>query len=174
VTADQARSTKDLHTYLLLFFSRVGNSLDSELWRSGDVDVVQQIPQYVSGEHGFIYSGLDLIGILIHLLLLGITQGSVVLIIFVFILVPFFFILMVVVMVVILWQLLSFLRVFSHRYCDHDLKGILLLQNILRRVGLQLLLRWHIPWHHLTSRPTSIALMGSVTRTNHLKFGNRR
>jgi hypothetical protein len=66
------------------------------------------------------------------------TQGSVVLIIFVFILIAFFFILVVIVVDIVLWQLLSFLRVYSHRYHDHDLEGNLLLKNVLRRVGLRL------------------------------------
>jgi hypothetical protein len=35
---------------------------------------------------------------------------------------------------------LSFLSVFSHRYHDHDLKGVLL-RNVLRRVRLRLRLR---------------------------------
>jgi hypothetical protein len=81
---------------------------------------------------------------------------------------------MIVTVVVILQQLLSFLSVLSHKYHDQDLKGILLMRNVLRRVGLQLLLRWHIPWHHLTSGLTSRALAGSAARMNHLKVGNRR
>jgi hypothetical protein len=44
VTAKHIRSTGDLHNCLVLFSSRVQNSLDSELWQSGDVDAVQQIP----------------------------------------------------------------------------------------------------------------------------------
>jgi uncharacterized membrane protein YhaH (DUF805 family) len=66
------------------------------------------------------------------------------------------------------------LSFFSRRYHDHDLKGILLLRNILRRVGLWLPLRWHISWHHLTSGMTSSALADCAVRTNHLKFGNMR
>jgi hypothetical protein len=175
VTADHIRSAEDLHNCLVLFWSRAGNSLDPELWWSGDVDAVQQIPQSASGDRGFIFGGLDLIGVAVHLLLLRITQGSVVFIIFAFSLIAFFFsILMVIVVVVALRQLLSFLCVFSHRYHGHDLERILLLRNVQRRVGLRLLLRWHIPWRHLTSGLTSSALMGCAVRTNHLKFGNRR
>jgi hypothetical protein len=87
------------------------------------------------------------------LFLLGVTQGSLVVIIFAFslialfffLLVVCFFLLMIVVMVIILWQQLSFFCVFSRRYHDHDLKGVLLLRNVLRRVGLWLWLRWYIP-----------------------------
>jgi hypothetical protein len=45
------------------------------------------------------------------------------------------------IIIIILWQLLSFLSVFSCWYRDHDLEGILLLKNMLRRVGLRLWLR---------------------------------
>jgi hypothetical protein len=121
----------------------------------------------------------------IHLLLFGITQTSVVIIIFVFIIAAFFFfslivfffllmlivVIMVVVVAIVLWQLLRF---FSRKYHNHDLKGILLLRNVLQRVRLWLLLRWHIPWRHLTSGLTSSALVGCATRMNHLKFGNMR
>jgi hypothetical protein len=116
----------------------------------------------------------------VHLLLFGITQGSVVFIIFAFIIFAFiiialfFFILVVIVVVVILQQLLSFLHFFSYRYHDHNLKGILLWRNVLRRVGLRLRLRWQIPWRQLSSGLTSSPLMGGVVRANHLKFGNRR
>jgi hypothetical protein len=44
VTAEHIRSADDLHNCLVLFSSRARNSLDSKLWRSGDVDAVQQIP----------------------------------------------------------------------------------------------------------------------------------
>jgi hypothetical protein len=97
----------------------------------------------------------------IHLLLFGITQRSVVIIIFVFIIAAFFFslivfffllmlivVIMVVVVAIVLWQLLRF---FSRKYHNHNLKGILLLRSVLQRVGLWLLLRWHIPWRYLTS-----------------------
>jgi hypothetical protein len=128
----------------------------------------------------------------VHLLLFRITQGSVVLIIFVFILVAFFFfslvvfflflmivvIVMVVVVTIVLRQLLSFFccfpSFFSHRYHNHNLKGMLLLRNVLRRVGLQFRLRWHIPWCLLAKGLMSSALAGCVTRTNHLKFENMR
>jgi hypothetical protein len=83
----------------------------------------------------------------------------------------------VVIVAIVLQQLLSFFYCFlgfSHRYHDHDLKGILLLRNVLRRVRLWLLLRWHISWRHLTSGLTYNALADCVARMNHLKFGNRR
>jgi hypothetical protein len=86
----------------------------------------------------------------------------------------FFIILVVVIVVVILRQLLSFLHVFSRRYHDHKVKGVLLQRNILRRVRLRLQLRRHIPLHQLTSGLTSSALAGCAVRMNHLKFGNRR
>jgi hypothetical protein len=174
--AEHIRSTKDLHDYLVLFSSRVWNSLDSELWWSGDVKAVQQIPQSAGGDQGFISGGLDLINIAVHLFLLIVTQGSVVLIIFIFGLIAFFFffLLMIVVMVVIMWQLSNFLRVFSRRYHDHDLDGVLHLRNVLRRVGLWLWLRWYIPWRQLTSGLTSSALAGCAVRMNHLKFEKRR
>jgi hypothetical protein len=44
VSAEHIRTTDDLHDCLVLFLARAWNSLDSELWRSGDVDAVQQIP----------------------------------------------------------------------------------------------------------------------------------
>jgi hypothetical protein len=91
VPADHIRSAGDLHDCLVLFSSKAWNSLYSELWCSGDVDVIQQISQPTGGNRSFISRGLDLIGVMVHLLLSRITQGSVVLIIFVFILVAFFF-----------------------------------------------------------------------------------
>jgi hypothetical protein len=112
-------------------------------------------------------------------LLLEITQRSVVLVMFIFVLVAFFFfflillLLMVVVMVVILWVMLSFLCVFSRRYRDHNLK-VVLLRNALRRVGLRLQLRWHMPRCQLTNEQMSSALEGCAARTSHLKFGNMR
>jgi hypothetical protein len=54
VSAEHIRSTDDLHDCLVLFSAEAWNSLDSELWRSGDVDAVQQIPQSASGDQGFI------------------------------------------------------------------------------------------------------------------------
>jgi hypothetical protein len=44
VSAEHIRSTEDLHDCLILFSARARNSLDSKLWRSRDVDAVQQIP----------------------------------------------------------------------------------------------------------------------------------
>jgi hypothetical protein len=171
VTAEHIRSTEDLHDCLALFFSRSQNSLDFELWQSGDVEVVQQIPQSTGGDWGFIFGTLDLIGVMVLLFLVGVTQRSVVFIVFAFSHIAFFFfILMVIVMAIILRQLLSFLHFFSCWYRDHDLKEVLLL----RRIGLRRRLRWHIPWHQLTSGMMSSALAGCVARTNHLKFGNRR
>jgi hypothetical protein len=70
--------------------------------RLGDVDAVQQIPQSAGGDRSFISDGLYLIGLVVHLLLLRVTQRSVVLIVFVFILVVFFFILVIIVVVVVL------------------------------------------------------------------------
>jgi hypothetical protein len=40
VSAEHNGSTDDLHDCLVLFLARAQNSLDSELWQSGDVDVV--------------------------------------------------------------------------------------------------------------------------------------
>jgi hypothetical protein len=40
VLAEHIGSTEDLHDCLILFSARAQNSLDSELWRSGDVDAV--------------------------------------------------------------------------------------------------------------------------------------
>jgi hypothetical protein len=40
VSAERIGSTDDLHDCLVLFSARARNSFDSELWRSGDVDVV--------------------------------------------------------------------------------------------------------------------------------------
>jgi hypothetical protein len=40
VTAEHVRSTDDLNDFLVLFSSGARNSLDSKLWRSGDVDAV--------------------------------------------------------------------------------------------------------------------------------------
>jgi hypothetical protein len=44
VPVDHTRPVEDLHDCLVLLSSRARNSLDSELWQSGDVDAVQQIP----------------------------------------------------------------------------------------------------------------------------------
>jgi hypothetical protein len=40
VSAEHIGSADDLHDCLVLFSARAWNSLDSELWRSGDVDAV--------------------------------------------------------------------------------------------------------------------------------------
>jgi hypothetical protein len=181
VTVEHIRSDEDLHDCLILFPSRARNHLDSEFRVSGDVEVVQQIPQPADGDRGFISVSLYLIVVTERLILLGVTQGSIVIIIFAFSLaaLSFFFLvvffpLMVVGVVIILQQLLSFLCVFSCRYCDHNLKGVLPLRNILRGVGLWLWQRWYIPGRQLSSELTSSALPGCTTRMNHLKFGNRR
>jgi hypothetical protein len=87
------------------------------------------------------------------LILLGIAPRSVVFIIFAFSLVALFFFLlvvfflpMIVIVVVVLRQLWLFyrcsLRFLSLRCHDHNLEWFLLL----RRVVLQLLLRWRVPW----------------------------
>jgi hypothetical protein len=39
--------------------------------------VVQQIPQPAGGDRGFISDGLDLIGVVEHLILLSVAEGSV-------------------------------------------------------------------------------------------------
>jgi hypothetical protein len=147
VSTEHIGSAEDLHDCLLLFLARACNSLDSELWQSGDVDAIQQIPQSASGDRGFISKSFDLIGVLERLVLFGVAPRSVVFIIFTFSLVSLFFFLLIVfllslVMVVVLWHQLSFLRVFPCRHCDHSLDRFILL----RRVMLQLLLRQHIPW----------------------------
>jgi hypothetical protein len=149
VSAEHIRSV-DLHDCLVLFSANVWNSLDSELWWSGDVDAVQQIPQSTGGNRGFISKFFDLVGILERLVLLGVTLRSVVFIFFAFSFVALFFFFLIVffllmVMVVVLRQLLSFLRVFSCRYREHNLEGVLPLRNVLRGVGLWLWLGWHIP-----------------------------
>jgi hypothetical protein len=179
VSVEHIRSADDLHDCLVLFSSRAQNSLDSKLWRSGDVDTVQQIPQSAGGDRGFISKSFDLVGVVECLILLGVSPRSIVFIFFAFSLVALFFFLLVVfflllVMVVILRQLLCFLRVFSCRYCDHNLKRVLPLRNVLRGVGLWLWLGWHIPWRKLSSGLTSSALLGYAASTRHLKFENRR
>jgi hypothetical protein len=152
VSAEHIGSAEDLHDCLILSSSRVRNSLDSELWRSGDVDAVQQISQSASGDRGFISKSFDLIGVVERLVLLGVALRSVVFIIFAFSLVALFFFLFIIfflslVMVVVLWQLWLFyrcsLRFLSLRCHDHNLEWFLLL----RRVMLRLLLRQHVPWH---------------------------
>jgi hypothetical protein len=133
------------------------------------------------GMGGFISGGLDLVGVAECLVLLGVPKGSIVFNIFTFNLVALFFIflvvfflLTVVVVVVFLRQLLSFLCVFSYRYRDHNLEGVLPLRNILKGVRLRLWRRWYIPGCQLSSGLTSNALSGCTMRMNHLKFGNRR
>jgi hypothetical protein len=96
VSAEHIRSTDDLHDCLVLFSARVRISLDSELWRSGDVDTVQQIPQSTSGDQGFISKNFDLIGVVERLVLLGVAPRSVVFIFFTFTLVALFFFFLVV------------------------------------------------------------------------------
>jgi hypothetical protein len=146
VSAEHIGSTDDLHDYLVLFSARAWNSLDSELWRSGDVDVVQQIPQSASGDQGFISKSFDLVGIVECLILLGVAPRRVVFIIFTFSLVALLFFLLIVlflllVMVVVLRHRLSLLRVLPYWYCDHNLERFILL----RRVMMWFLLRQHIP-----------------------------
>jgi hypothetical protein len=113
VLAEHIGSTDDLHDCLVLFSARARNSLDSELWQSGDVDVVQQIPQSASGDQGFISKSFDLVGVVECLILLGVAPRSVAFIFFTFSLVATFFFLIVffllLVMVMVLQHQLSFL-----------------------------------------------------------------
>jgi hypothetical protein len=102
VTVEHIRSADDLHDCLVLFSYRVRNSLDSKLWRSGDVDAVQQIPQSASGDQDFISKIIDLIGIVERLILLGVAPRSVVFIFFAFSLVALFFFFLLMVMVIVL------------------------------------------------------------------------
>jgi hypothetical protein len=145
VSAEHNGSTVDLHDCLVLFLARARNSLDSDLWRSGDVDVVQQIPQSASRDRGFISKSFYFVGVVECLVLLGVAPRSAVFIFFAFNLVATFFFLIVffllLVMVVVLRHRLSFLRVFPCRCCDHNLERFILL----RRVVLWFLLRRHIP-----------------------------
>jgi hypothetical protein len=76
VSAEHIGSVVDLHDCLILFSARARNSLDSKLWRSGDVDVVQQISQSASGDRGFISKSFDLVGVVERLVLLGIAPRS--------------------------------------------------------------------------------------------------
>jgi hypothetical protein len=155
MSVEHIGSAEDLHDCLILFSARARNSLDSELWRSGDVVAVQQISQSASGDRGFISKSFDLVGIMERLVLLGVAPRSVVFIIIIFpfsLVALFFFLLivfflpMIVIMVVVLRQLWLFyrcsLRFLSLRCHDHNLEWFLLL----RRVVLRLLLRRHIPW----------------------------
>jgi hypothetical protein len=88
VTANHIRSVEALHDCHVLFPSMAQNPLDSEFRLSGDDEVIQQIPQPAGGDWGFIFGGLDLVGVAEHLILLGVTQGSVVFIIFASALLP--------------------------------------------------------------------------------------
>jgi hypothetical protein len=147
VSAEHIRSADDLHDCLVLFTARAWNSLDSKLWRSGDVDAVEQIPQSASGDRGFISKSFDLIGVVERLVFLGAAPWSVVFIIFAFRLVALLFFLLnvfflLLVMVMGLRHRLRFLRIFPCWYCDHNLEWFILL----RRVVLWFLLRRHIPW----------------------------
>jgi hypothetical protein len=133
VSAKHIRSVDYLHDCLVLFSARVRNSLDSELWWSGDVDAIQQIPQSANGDRGFISKSFDLVGIMERLVFLGVAPRSVVFIIFTFSLVVLFFFLLIIlflllVMVVVLRHRLSFLRVFPYWYCDHNLEWFILLR----------------------------------------------
>jgi hypothetical protein len=145
VMAEHISTAEDLHDCLVLLLSRAQNPLDSKFRLSADVEVVQQIPQPADGDRGFISGGLDLVGVTECLILLGVTQGSVVFIIFAFSLVALFFFFlvvfflpMIVVVVIVLRHLLSFLCVFFCRYRHHNLEGVLPLRNILRGVRLWL------------------------------------
>jgi hypothetical protein len=152
VSAEHIGSAEDLHDCLILSSARAWNSLDSEHWQSGDVDVVQQIPQSARGERGFISKSFDLVSIVECLVLLDIAPMSIFFIIFTFSLVALFFFLlivsffpMIVIVVVVLRQLWLFyqcsLRFLSLRCHNHNLEWFILL----RRVVLWLLLRRHIP-----------------------------
>jgi hypothetical protein len=115
----------DLHDCLVLLSTRAQNSLDFELWWSGDVDAVQQIPQSASGDWGCISKSFDLVGVVERLILLSVAPRSVVFIFFTFSLVALFFLIVfffLMAMVVVLRHMLSFLRVFPCWYCDHNLK----------------------------------------------------
>jgi hypothetical protein len=89
-------SADDLRDCLVLFSARAQNSLDSELWCSGDVDAVLQIPQSVGGDRGFISKSFDLVGVVERLIPLGVAPRSVVFIFFAFRLVALFFFFLVV------------------------------------------------------------------------------
>jgi hypothetical protein len=140
VSAEHIKSADDLHHCLVLFSPRAHNSFDFELWRSGDVDVVHQIPQFASGDQSFISKSFDLVCFVERLVLLGVAPRSVVFIFFAFSLVALFFFFLIVfflplVMVVVQQQLLCFLRAFPCRYCDQNLEGVLPLKNVLRELG---------------------------------------
>jgi hypothetical protein len=112
VSAEHIRSTDDLHYCLVLFSARARNSFDSKFWRSGDVDMLQQIPQSASGDRGFISKSFDFVGVVEYLVLLGVAPRSVVFIFFAFSLVAiffFFFIVFFFLLVMVLRHRLSFL-----------------------------------------------------------------
>jgi hypothetical protein len=112
VSAEHIGSTDDLHYCLVLFSARAQNSFDSKFWRSGDVDMLQQIPQSTSGDPGFISKSFDFVGIMEYLILLGIAPRSAVFIFFAFSLVAiffFFFIVFFFLLVMVLRYRLSFL-----------------------------------------------------------------
>jgi hypothetical protein len=114
VLAEHIGSTDDLHYCLVLFSVGARNSLDSEFWWSGDVDVVQKIPQSACGDRGFIPKSFDHVSIVECLILLGVAPRSVVFIFFTSSLVAIFFFFFIVfflllVMVVVLRHRLSFL-----------------------------------------------------------------
>jgi hypothetical protein len=93
------RPIKDLHSCSELFLPWMRDSLDSELWGSGDAYVTEQISQSASGDRSFIPKGLQLVGITIHLLIFRITRGSVIQVVFVIIIVVVVVVLVVVVVV---------------------------------------------------------------------------
>jgi hypothetical protein len=112
MSAEHIGSTDDLHYCLVLFSARAENSLDSKFWRSGDVDMFQQIPQSASGGRGFISKSFDFVDVVEYLVLLDIAPRSVVFIFFALRLVAiffFFFIVFFLLLVVVLWHRLSFL-----------------------------------------------------------------
>jgi hypothetical protein len=100
VPADHIQLIEGLHNCSILFLPLACDSLDFELWSSGDVDVAQQIPQSTCGNQCFIPKGLYLIGFMVHLLLLKITQMSLILIVFIIIPIVVVVILVIVVIIV--------------------------------------------------------------------------
>jgi hypothetical protein len=111
---------------IALYSSHLGHGILLIL-TSGEVLMLMQFSKFLysaSGDRGFISKRLDVVGVMEHLVLLGVAPKSVVFIIFTFSLIALFFFLivfflMIVVVVVVLRQLLSFLRVFCCRYHDH-------------------------------------------------------
>jgi hypothetical protein len=96
MSVEHIGSADDLRDCLVLFLARAQNSLDSELWCSGDVDAVLQIPQSIGGDRGFISKSFDLVGVVERLVPLGVAPRSVVFIFFAFSLVALFFFFLVV------------------------------------------------------------------------------